>query len=139
MIIFLDIDGVLKDFGTTQWWKGCIHTLNVLTRELNLKFVITSTWRAKYSIEELQSIFLEQGIIGKIVGYTPVLCQDRGFEITEYMKANPVSDWICLDDKISDIKDYIDPDNIYECHIVKGLTIEIGNKILKRFCGKGLL
>jgi hypothetical protein len=133
MIVFLDIDGVLKDFGTPQWWKGCINVLNTLTRDLNLKYVVTSTWRAKYSIEELQSIFSAQGIQGEIIDFTPVLCQDRGLEISEYMKDNPVTEWICLDDKISDIKDYIDPDNIYECHIVKGLTEDIGNKILKRF------
>lgn len=134
MVVFLDIDGVIKlDWSSQKWDKPCINVLNTLTKELNLKYVVTSTWRVKYSIEELQKIFIKQGIIGEIIDYTPILCQDRGLEILEWFKTNPIHDWICLDDKITDIKEYIDPDRIYECDFIKGLTDKIGQKILKRF------
>ncbi len=134
MIVFLDIDGVLKlDWGSVQWTKSCINVLNTLTRELNLKYVVTSTWRVANSKEELQKIFIKQGIIGEIIDYTPILCQDRGFEIAAWLNDNPTTEWICLDDKITDIKEHIDPDRIYECDFIKGLTESIGNKILKRF------
>lgn len=134
MIVFLDIDGVLKlDWGNVQWTKPCINVLNMLTRELNLKYVISSTWRVANSKEEMQKIFIQQGIVGEIVDYTPILCQDRGIEIATWLKENPTTDWICLDDKIIDIKEHIDPDRIYECDFMKGLTESIGNKILKRF------
>ncbi len=134
MVVFLDIDGVIKlNWGNVQWTKSCINVLNNLTKELNLKYVITSTWRVTRTKEDMQKIFIQQGIIGEIIDFTPVLCQDRGIEIAAWLKANPIDNWICLDDKIVDIKDYIDPDKIYECDFIKGLTENIGNKILKRF------
>ncbi len=68
MIVFLDIDGVLKlDWGKVQWTKHCINVLNTLTRELKLKYVVTSTWRVSNTKEEMQRIFIQQGIIGEMI------------------------------------------------------------------------
>lgn len=136
MIVFLDIDGVIKlDWDAVSWDKQCIQNLNMLTHVLDLKYIITSTWRINNTKEVLQDIFIKQGIIGEIIDYTPVLDQeDRGVEICAWLKLNPqYSEWICLDDKISDIINYIDNRRIFECDFLKGLTLDIVNKIINKF------
>ena len=131
MIIFLDIDGVLN----LKWIKKCdsnsINNLNLLKGD----YVITSTWRINYSIEDLRIIFYYQGILGNIVGYTDIIDQgDRGEEIQNYITDNNITDnYIVVDDKISDIVDYIHHDKIYEIDSNKGITKNIINKIYEKY------
>jgi hypothetical protein len=135
LIIFLDIDGVLKtDWNKVKWNNNCISILNKIYHNIpNIEYVITSTWRITRTVKELQDILISNGIVGNIKGFTPVLCEDRGIEISEYIKQNDISNFIVIDDKIEDIIDYIDNDKIYCCDFIKGLTSYIGDSIIRKF------
>ncbi len=133
MIIFLDIDGVLNTNWTKKWNKKCILELNRLVESINIQYVITSSWRIIHSIDELSEIFNRQGINGVIIGYTDVLVEDRGLEIITYINFNNITDYIVIDDKISDIIGYIERSKIYHCDSSKGITKKMIDDILKEY------
>jgi hypothetical protein len=83
-VIFTDIDGVLNLnlSHTTNWNPTSIEIYNRICKEFDLKPVISSTWRVKNSIKDLQRIFDYWGIEAEIYDVTPVLyCEPRGIEI----------------------------------------------------------
>jgi len=84
--IFTDIDGVLNPKYKKNWDKKCINNYNRICSDLNLIAIITSTWRVRYTIEELQKIFIKQGIKVIINDYTPILNTDRGLEIKKMVR-----------------------------------------------------
>jgi hypothetical protein len=66
-------------------------------KELDLKPVISSTWRINHTIEELQKIFTEQGIDVTIYDYTPNIDQTpRGVQIKAWLDNNQCDDWVEL-------------------------------------------
>lgn len=102
-IVFLDIDGVLNHqlFLMERKDKSIhidvkkIELLNELHKDLDIKYVISSTWRKDYSLEELITIFKSYGFTGKIIDTTPilrfensVLSVPRGCEIQEWITNN---------------------------------------------------
>jgi len=124
-IIFLDIDGVLnsdtwqktdkykKRKDPEKWFDPyAINLFNKLINETKAKVVLTSTWRLKYSIEEMRKIFSNVEIKCDLVGFTPDLSSNndyvvRGNEILKWCKDNrnligtsPMNytDFIILDD-----------------------------------------
>jgi len=105
--IFTDIDGVLQIKNPKKWDKKCCALYNKLCNELDLKAVITSTWRVRYSVRELQNIFYDQGIDVEIVGVTDVLGIDRGEEILNYIRDNSVSEYVVIDDNVRDIIPFV--------------------------------
>lgn len=120
-IIFTDIDGVLNPNWKKKWSKTAVNNFNIICEELDLKPVITSTWRISNTIEQLQEIFRTQGIRIPIYDYTPLIDQsDRGLEIKEWLLNNNCDNYVVIDDKISDIVDYID--NVVYCVTWDGLT-----------------
>ena len=101
--IFTDIDGVLNPDFTRKWNKSCIEIYNKICHDFDLLPVITSTWRIKYNIPQLQNIFIEQGITAKIYDYTPILYDSRDVEIYEWLKENEYSKYVVIDDKYIEI------------------------------------
>jgi len=128
-IIFLDIDGVLRTHKSDLEWsnklavpifkgvdrlfdKTLVDNLNEVIFLTGAKIVITSNWRIYLSLEELQRIFKERGVIGEVIGKTglghlkggsPIPIGNRGLEIQDWLDRNPIRKFIIIDDQVSDI------------------------------------
>lgn len=132
-IIFTDIDGVLNSILHNRWSKNAINIYNLVCYEYNLKPVITSTWRTNHTKEELQKIFTDNGIDVEIYDYTPILHDDRGLEIKEWLNNNKVDNYVVVDDRIYDIYPHINNSKIVECRGWEGLTVDEYNSIVGIF------
>jgi hypothetical protein len=115
MILFLDFDGVLHGdpCNDKALLFGRLPPLEAVLRDAPLvKIVISSTWRDRRSLRELQEFF-SPDIAGRIVGVTPrsrdfpdlaeVIgpTYQRSIEIEAWLRASPQwwSNWLALDDK----------------------------------------
>ncbi len=116
-ILFLDIDGVLNcqlffinraskkllqqqvkkeqisrdEYYAEQLCSERIGILNAMCDRLQMKVVISSTWRKNKSVEQLQQILNNSGATFEIIDITPVLNDDhdvRGNEILKWIKDN---------------------------------------------------
>jgi hypothetical protein len=89
-IIFLDIDGVLN---SENWYRRrfkeidtkdilgkypyyefdpkSIEQLNRIISETGAKIVVSSTWRASYSVDDLQTLLNTVGLKGEVIDKTP--------------------------------------------------------------------
>lgn len=115
-IIFLDIDGVLNSgaYVTSDYYKEAtagmsdaeimliahhlhldplaIEILNDLVKRSGAEVVLSSTWRAKYSVDEMNEMMKGRGANFKISAATPILFGKlsaripRGKEINHYLK-----------------------------------------------------
>lgn len=112
-VIFLDIDGVLNCIGTnmsanaiessSQMSSERVGLLNYILDNTDAQIVISSTWRKLYTISELQIFLMNFGLKKKyhdvIVGSTPSKGGGfRGREIEQWLKDNPVDNFVILDD-----------------------------------------
>lgn len=130
--IFTDIDGVLNPHWKKKWSKPSVAIYNKICKEFDLVPVITSTWRINHTKEQLQEVFINQGIDVIIHDYTPHIDQaDRGIEIKEYLSNNPCEGYVIIDDRTSDIEPHID--NVVKCRSWLGLTEDEYNEIKKIF------
>jgi hypothetical protein len=128
-IIFLDIDGVLRTHKSDLEWskkltapvyrgvnrlfdKELVDNLNEVIILTGAKIVVTSNWRIHLSLEELQKIFKDRGVIGEVIGKTglghlkdgsPIPIGNRGLEISDWLGRNPAGKFIIIDDQVSDI------------------------------------
>lgn len=121
--IFTDIDGVLNTINRTKWNQYSIELYNKVCLEFDLKPIISSTWRTNHSINQLQNIFIQNGLEVEIYDYTPVLNEPRGLEIESWLhkNLNPLEDkWVVLDDSIRDITPYLN--NVVQCRSWLGFT-----------------
>jgi hypothetical protein len=126
--IFTDIDGVLNTISKSNSGRSfcplSAQLYDDLCQEFNLKPVITSTWRTKLSIKDLQRVFLYEGIITDIYDFTPIIpSEGRGGEIENWLKDNPCDNYIILDDNTRDIESY-GLKNIVKCRGWLGFTKE---------------
>jgi hypothetical protein len=123
-VIFTDIDGVFNTINRNQWSSLSVALYDDLCQEFNLKPVITSTWRVKHSIKELERIFQHYGIFTDIYDFTPIInSEGRGGEIENWLKENQCDDYLILDDNIRDIESY-GLKNIVKCRSWIGFTKE---------------
>ena len=122
-IIFLDFDGVVE---TIYWekddngiWSFNIHKegrrelsnkqaigwLNELYKKVPYDIVVSSTWRINTSVEELQDLLANSGFNPEIqvIGKTPVLYQQRGLEIQEWININKFKGKFIIIDDDSDM------------------------------------
>jgi len=124
-IIFLDIDGVLNsdtwekskafkngEYPSNSFDPFSVQLLNNIINETQAKVVLTSTWRLKFTLQEMKDIFRRVGIQCQLIDFTPDLKKDndftlRGNEILKWCKDNrellgtkPLNytDFIILDD-----------------------------------------
>lgn len=71
-IVFLDIDGVINDFGGGPTFdKAMVGRLNEITDASGAKIVIHSSWRYAYSLEQLQKRLAGAGVTGEIIDVAP--------------------------------------------------------------------
>lgn len=132
-VIFLDIDGVLNNYGTqTRRWDGFtgVDTSNIKTlnkifdidytyqEPLDIKFVMSSSWRTEDNFEATCNWLRQQGLKGEFIGRTPELSlkeaatvyglrfsdptntsKVRSVEIQTWLKEHPeVESYVCIDD-----------------------------------------
>src|ERR1035437_9872241 len=111
--IFTDIDGVLNPKYKKKWDKKCTNIYNRICSDFDLLPNIISTWRVRYSIEQLQEIFNNQGITVNIYDYTPILNKSRWLEIIQWLNNNEHDKYVIIDDKKSEILPYVN--NLIHC------------------------
>lgn len=153
-VIFLDFDGVVE----TIYWeeaedgtfsinihksnpyglnnKQAIGWLNELYKRVPYDVVVSSTWRYFYSLESLQHLFVKSGFNPEInvIGTTPVLYQQRGYEIQQWIDDNNfIGDFVIIDDD-SDMCHLLD--HLIRCDCQLGFTIYDYNKALKMLGGE---
>lgn len=122
-IIFLDFDGVVE---TIYWeknkdgvWDFNVHKtgrrelnnkqaigwLNELYKKVPYDVVVSSTWRIGMSLDELQGLLIRSGFNReiKVIGTTPVLYQQRGLEIQEWIDTTEFKGKFIIIDDDSDM------------------------------------
>ena len=130
--LFLDIDGVLNSFDDYNMTgkeflknlndisfilsKEQIKLLNRIVKEYNPKIVLSSYWRTRYKLEEINKMFKDNGFLGQIIGMTDengVEHKDRWSQIKRYINKHNIKNFIILDDdKLSnEAKNHIQPDS----------------------------
>lgn len=111
LIIFLDFDGVLHHFfplpDVDPSENNHFHFLpyfEAMMRELDCEVVISSTWRKKYSLEEMRAHFSED-VRHKVIGVTPSVGTGNGYgaretEVLAYLEQTGQTDraWVGVDD-----------------------------------------
>lgn len=127
-VIFLDLDGVLnsekyvhemgKDWDGNQIDPKAVIRLNKIVDITDAKIVVSSSWRIEHSLENLKKIFIDNRIIGEVIGCTPVLGTDRSAEISVWLSNNPVDNFVILDDdRLEAARDCSDP--LFDEHFVR--------------------
>ena len=148
-VVFLDFDGVVN----TIYWKKdtngicCVnvmkggHTelnnqqaigwLNELYSIVQYDIVVSSTWRMSMTLEELQDLLIKSGFRPdiRVIGKTPVLHEERGIEIQQWIDENNFTgDFIIIDDD-SDMGELLP--KLVKCDTYIGFTIYDYQKSLK--------
>lgn len=120
--IFLDFDGVLNSWRSDIANHGvqsnpeqmieafnvidpkfdpiAVHLVRRLVEETRAKIVVSSSWRKLNTIEGLVKSFTYYGWDAPIIGMTPNLRVQRGYEIEDWLKTNaqPEDKYVILDD-----------------------------------------
>ena len=158
-VIFLDIDGVLN----TKWWyaqmnrntpkdkygyafdPNAVSNLKYILDQTGADIVISSSWKS-FGFSELEEMWEERGLPGKLIGITPNSVSDemllnadldnmelfsiRGMEIKEWLskKGRSISHYAIIDDM-----DNMLPEQ--QSHFVKtdpeiGITKENANQVI---------
>jgi len=124
VFVFTDIDGVFNTISKVDWNPNSIELYDDLCQKYNLKPVITSTWRTKHTISELNRIFEYYGITTPIYDYTPIITSEgRGGEIELWLSENQYDDYLIIDDNVRDFESY-GLKNIVKCRSWLGFTSE---------------
>lgn len=139
-LIFLDIDGVLATRKTHYKFfeKACVENLKTIIGDADAFIIISSTWRYNWSLEDLKSIFNEDGIEkDRIIGVTPDIRRlgvTRGAEISEGFRKNK-DVWVRRYNVIDDDSD-LDGHLKRHVHVktAKGLSNEDAKKAIKLLC-----
>ncbi len=152
-VIFLDIDGVLNGddapplFG--EGWplshlETCliekinriVETLDQIS-EIKTKIVISSSWRVRFSLEEITNMLKTKGLRAEIIDVTPRILPtrmseyiQRGQEIKSWLqniKEYQVDKFIILDDEsdMMDLKKYL-----IKTDYTTGITDDDVNKVI---------
>jgi len=119
-LIFLDIDGVLVDWNTIaspEYKKNrdyfrpkCVEAFNLFSEVPNCAIVVSSAWRIGQTTEDLQKLFMKNGVVVSVIGKTSSasIKADRGEQILSWIEENNYSgEYIVIDDEMSDITEHI--------------------------------
>lgn len=114
-IVFLDIDGVLNSANffrkeNSKYMRSDPRSqldpeaISYLNEIADWNFVLSSTWRKFYEIDEMTQMLRELGFKGMISNFTPVLDWQgalRGNEIRQFLRNNKLEsreDYVIFDD-----------------------------------------
>jgi hypothetical protein len=104
--MFLDFDGVFHPLIGEKTQFADLNNFEQLVRKhsksLDIKLIISSSWRIRYSLSELKGIF-SKDIAEMVIDVTPVINQEgdgiRLREAQAWMNINQINaPWIALDD-----------------------------------------
>lgn len=113
LVLFVDIDGVLAPSETDRLERSCVERLDRLAAELDATIVITSTWRERHDVAELERLLHAVGLTRPVDGVTPILLgSSRGDEIGAYLAATgPGTRFVIIDDEadmdVSLVRDHL--------------------------------
>ncbi|SNC59261.1 hypothetical protein SAMN04487881_0021 [Marinobacter sp. es.048] len=131
LIIFLDIDGVLRVDGVqsrTELDETAVGRLRWIVRSIGARVVISSIWRHAFPLE-----YFQHHLGDFVIGCTPFLFPEqqgvREKEINAWVAENqPGTSWIAIDD---------DPDlflpsctGLFLCDPQRGLDLSTFNQLL---------
>lgn len=134
-VIFLDFDGVIVTAHDrfTAGDKLCIDILNEITDKTGAKIVVSSTWRLGSSVDELRELLKSWEVKGEVIGKTPKLKGERGYEISAWLKDYPeVTEFVILDDD-SDMANLLH--KLVKCHVYHGIQVEQIDEVIKQLGG----
>jgi hypothetical protein len=110
VILFLDFDGVthhyfpisgVNDSENTYFYflRNIESVIRDFNTNLDIKIVISSSWRKRHTLEEMKQHFSED-IKEKVISSTPIIDEYKRFEeISLWIKENNFSgEWFALDD-----------------------------------------
>ena len=126
MILFLDFDGVTHPIsGSLPFEPSCINALSTVVKQLDAKIVIASTWRYKFSLDDMQE-FLGKTLAPRVIDITPDLDLDpflqwpRAREVAAWLESNKSLDrtWVAIDDEEGNYPQGLS----YLCERNKGFT-----------------
>lgn len=100
-VIFLDIDGVLKDPFENKWYRSSIDLINDYCLKSGVKIVISSDWRL-----HKPKVFFNKLLNGNVIGMTKELSGSytnyvRYYECLDYAKRHKINNYLFVDDKPS--------------------------------------
>lgn len=113
--------------------EDSVAYLNEIIFLTKAKIVVTSNWRLYLTTEELDQAFKERGVIGKVFDKTnsnfvrkntPLIIGNRGLEIREWLDNYYCTDYVVIDDQITDILEYIPKAKIVKVNSLIGLSSE---------------
>lgn len=148
-VVFLDFDGVVE---TIYWeksedgsWtlnghksgkselcnKQAIGWLNELYSKVSYDVVVSSSWRIRMSVDELQELLTKSGFNSdiKVIDKTPVLYQQRGYEIQQWIDDHNFKGKFIIIDDDSDMCHLLPALVRTDCQL--GFTIYDYNKALR--------
>ncbi len=145
-VLFLDIDGVLNTFSTTERFRSVVGVCPVrlarflrILEETGCSFVLSSTWRKyKKHLAHLQELWGELGR-ARFLGTTPVSSgwsmvyeMRRGEEIDLWLKENQqrlaITKFVILDDD-GDMAPHME--RLIQTNMVDGLTEGITEQVIR--------
>lgn len=107
--------------------EGAIKVLNQIIEETDCEIVVSSDWRTQASLQELQTLYVDRGIVKSPIGFTPILKtfdkdlhnrlmwkskleEIRVHEIKRYLQSQTqITHWVAVDDlfmgRFSDMED----------------------------------
>ncbi len=116
--LFLDIDGVLNSFDDYNMTGDTflknldkisfilsdnqIQILNNIVEKYNPTIILSSYWRTRYSVKEINRMFEQRGFIGEITDKTDEKGKehkDRWGQIKRYINKHNIKNFIILDDE----------------------------------------
>ena len=115
--------------------KQAIGWLNELYSKIPYDIVVSSTWRIGMTLEQLQTLITKSGFNPeiKVIGVTPVLYQQRGLEIQQWIDDNKFKNKFIIIDDDSDMCHLLPL--LIRCDCQLGFTIYDYQKALRLLGG----
>lgn len=158
-IVFLDIDGVINTDnshhspGSYATFPGsmqiylqpldpkAIGNLNRITETTGAKIVISSTWREPFvrygQFDLLEKYLRAQGVLGEIIGYTPITPEYRGLYGYDkvYTRGDEIKLWLEQNKEKLQVESYVAIDDDETC----GNVDPVKNHWVQTFWTDGIL
>jgi hypothetical protein len=121
--LFLDIDDVLttmfqynqkkekwdKEYDRYHFDAKCVKVFNAIIEKTNPIIILSSDWKLKYTVEQMNRIFEINGVKSIVTDYTPNLWgtqfksyqqldECRSTEINNYVEEHQITNWVAVDD-----------------------------------------
>lgn len=118
-IIFLDVDGVIKDPFENIWYTDSISLINKYCKESDIRIVISSDWRLHKS-----KLFFNKILDNNVIGMTKDLSTihnnyTRYYECLQYASKHKINNFLFVDDRPSL---YLNTDKLIVTKADKGIT-----------------